>query len=143
MASRVVHLRGWAPYGAHENSKLTRIEADALHRDMEKHFDEWLVQKTNWRSPFMKKHTVSLEVLDCGAGEAKRAAYRINLVLNDKQIQARGGIPRTAKEASPGKRAKLKFFFHAKDRFAKSNAPEGWLVCGRGLELEDRRQDTE
>lgn len=91
---RAVHIRGWAPYGAPESSKLMRSEADALQREIEKHFDQWLAQKTNWLSPLMKNHTVSLEVLDCGGGEAKRAADRINLIITEKKIQVKGGIPR-------------------------------------------------
>lgn len=71
-------------------------ETEALQREIEALRPAAGAEDT-WLSPFMKNRTVSLECLDCGAGEAKRAADRINLILNDKKIQVKGGLPRAAR----------------------------------------------
>lgn len=78
-------------------------------------------------------------LLDCGPGEAKRAADRISLIIAKQKIQVKGGIPRAAIQASPPSRnAKLKAFFYAKDKFAIRNELGSWQVCSRGLELWDK-----
>lgn len=88
----------------------------------------------------MKNHTVSLDILDSGPGEARRAGARIILIILEKKVQFKVGFPRAAIEASPNRWAKRKASFHAKDKFAMCNEPGGWQLCSRGLELWDKTQ---
>lgn len=69
---------------------MTRTGAEELQTEIPKYYDKWLAQKAHWLSPFMKNHMVSLKVLDCGPGEAKRAADRINFIWEKMQSRKLG-----------------------------------------------------
>lgn len=60
---RLLHWRGWSPYGAGPGTKLTRSEAENLQQTLQALLPPHMASCIKLLTPFVKKHAVSAEVL--------------------------------------------------------------------------------
>lgn len=88
----------------------------------------------------MRSHSISLEVLDGGAGGTKKSCGRVNMMIKAKKMVIKNKNIRAAVETSPARRSILKSFFYARDKMAEANPSTSWTTCSRALGVWDITQ---
>lgn len=133
-----MHLRGWSPVGALEQSKLSKDEAHNLQKTIGDALDDPTRACINWSAPFMRKHSMSSEVFECGAMCTKRICDNTNPTIAARKLLMRNNAIRAAAETSPTRRPMSKSSFVDKDKMADPGAK--WLTCSRALYISDSMQ---
>lgn len=73
---RLVHTRGWAPFGTPMGDKIGKSAALDLQHKLPARLLAEVAQRIRWPQPFMTNHNVMLECLDPGERAAKQVADR-------------------------------------------------------------------
>lgn len=135
MASRLVHIRGWAPSGTGSSTHINCANAKRIREEPDKCFPPDIRRRYKWLAPFMSNHRLTVEILKVLPGDAKLVADAINeqlsaekYFLHDKQVYV-------SPETSPDRIKPLKERHRQHEVVAKLNLIE---VCMRALEIWDK-----
>lgn len=93
---RVVHFRGWAPWGCDPGQKLDRAAAVELQKRLFRMLPMQWQPRVRWLTPFMRKHTTSCEVLMATEGNAKQVSDAANMALARTPVRINGMEVRAA-----------------------------------------------
>lgn len=134
---RVLHWRGWAPYGSNDSSKISRTEAEQVHAQILDRVPEDLRPGIKLLSPFVKNHSVSAEILAASYNDTKRICDLVNLELQRRPIRVRNVNIKGAVETSPARRRALRAYFEARELVRQMNVGYIFEECARSFELWD------
>lgn len=112
---RIIHWRGWTPFGRDAAMRLTRSEAEDLQRRIGEQSPEELRDRLRWFQAFVWDHSASAEVLAPVAWEAKDFADRSNVELGRCPIEVKGHTIRAACETSADRRMAVNAYYIAKE----------------------------
>lgn len=133
---RIVHIRGWNPYGSPAESKLTKEQARQLQAQIAAAMSAEWCDRTLWLTPFVQNHCISAELLMAdNPQEVKKLADNINLVIKRGAITVADKDIRATVETSPRRREYLRQWFQAREHLAQLNPDKEWTVCERALEI--------
>lgn len=134
--ARVIHIRGWSPYGSKPDTKLTKSDARDLQQRVQALLDEEDQRKLRWPdTPDIR--LISAEVLNAQQEDPKSVCDRIQLQLMRQDIKLQGNSTRAGLEVSPAKKMRLREWFDAKDLIKQLNLETPQSFPERGMETWD------
>lgn len=131
---RVVHVRGWAPFGCSATHKLNKKEAIDFQAEIDKRLTEEWKDKARCMGPLVMSHSLSLEILDASCTDAKRLADKLNLSFAASPLNTKGSPCGAACERSPALRRLLAMWCSNRDIAVAPNGPK-ITKCPRALEI--------
>lgn len=131
---RLVHVRGFAPYGS--GVKLNKREANKFQEMVEATLTDHIRSKINALEPFVQNHQLSWNVRTAAAGYDDIAAVvdAMNMGISKAKLQYKGNDLKAMMEISPERRRAVKTFYEAREALA-TISQEGWESCGRSLKI--------
>lgn len=135
---RLIHFRGWAPFGADHTKKVDKTEAT----DWQRRISDDLIPKDDaqnlrWLQPFHINHCLTLELLAPRPFQAKDMADYITMKLKKTPWNIRDVPMRCAPETSPKRRTAVKVYYENKELAERLNPTYKFSECSRALELWD------
>lgn len=115
---RLIHMRGWAPYGAPASSNFPHRGRGVAKR----------------HPPIMYNHMITAEVRHPTFDAVKDATDSVNTAIVRAGVTVRGSTPRAGIETSPSRRESLKVWLSSKDLLANLIADRAFTWCDRALE---------
>lgn len=131
---RLIHIRGWAPFGSPASSQISRAEAAAFQSDILAALDPEERATSKFLAPSMHIHMISTEVRPATYDAVKDAADSIKCAITNARITVRGSMPEAGIETSPSRRESLKAWFASKDALTRLNPEVTFAWCERGRE---------
>lgn len=97
---RLVHIRGWAPWGTGPEKNINRHDACQLQnsfgtRDIARR------ESCKWLRPFMQNHMITLEVQNGSLHRCKEVSDHVQQIVTKFNVQCGGAPLRSSAETSP------------------------------------------
>lgn len=135
---RIVHIRGFAPYGSAEPEQLSKEACIAVQKELGEMMGIQCKETTTWLQPFNRNQAVRFECLDANDNQCKAWSDNLNKNINQARWKIKEKEVKGAVETSPSRRTAVRAFFDARDDLRALNKNEVFQECRRALELWDR-----
>lgn len=78
---RLIHCKGWSPYGAGESTRIGRAQALQVQEALWQRIPQEVRDRLRWLAPFLSSHRLSAEVLMCSQYDCRYYSDMISLQL--------------------------------------------------------------
>lgn len=87
---RLIHFKGWSPFGAGDRSKISRAEALRVQEAISSKMPDEARQRTRWLTPFLSNHRISAEIWMCKDTDCKCYSDMVSMSLQTDPIYVPG-----------------------------------------------------